>query len=138
MVWFWIAVVLAISIYTFAALVSDSRIYSKPNMGYGERFGSSMRGWSATGGFYLLGHFVGISASYQMHGHLVDWELPRFLYLWPVVLVDLLLLVIASVLLSLPTALIPPRIRVPWLVVGIVAFALGIVQGITSPVTPPF
>lgn len=138
MIWFWIAVVLAISIYTFVALVSDARIYSKPNTSYGERFSASMRGWSAAGGFYLLGHFVGTSAAYQVHGHLVDWELVRLLYLWPVVLVDLLLLIIVSALLSLPTALMPPRVRIPWLVVGIVTFALGVFHGATSPVRAPF
>jgi hypothetical protein len=137
MLWFWIAVVLAISIYTFVALVADSRLYSKPNVTYAERFGVSMRGWSATGGFYLLGDFVGRSGSYQAHGHLIDWGLAPLLYLWPIVLIDLMLLVIASALLSLPTALILSRFRIPWLVVGVAASALGIFHGASLPVRPP-
>jgi hypothetical protein len=136
-VWFWIAAIAAISIYTFSVHASEARIPFKPNLSYGERFGWSIRGWSASLGFFLLGNFVAACAMYQMRGHLVDWELAPLLYLWPAVLIELLLLVVASIILSLPTALIPSRIRVPWLGVGIVFLALGILHGATSPVKPP-
>ena len=135
-VWFWVAVVFAMSFYTFFALVYDARIKSKPDMSYAERYSASMRGWSTSLGFFALGDFVGTSIVYQVHGHLVDWELAPLLIGWPLVLLDLLMLVGVALVLSLFSALIPSRIRIPWLGVGIVLLVLGLIHGAGSPVTP--
>jgi hypothetical protein len=120
-----VTLVVATSIYTFIALVSDARISSMPSASYGERYAASLRGWSSSLGFLGLGDFIGVSAAYQVHGHLVDWELAPLLIGWPGVLIELL------------TALITPRIRIPWMALGIVLFALGVMHGATSPVTAP-
>jgi hypothetical protein len=133
----WIVAVAAVSVYTFIAHAAEARIPAKPNLRYGARFSSSVRGWSASLGFFLLGNFVAACAVYQVRGHLLDWKLEPLLYLWPIVLIELLMLVVISVMLSLPTALIPSRVRIPWLGVGIVLMVLGMAHGARSPVEPP-
>jgi hypothetical protein len=135
--WFWVLAIVAVAIYTFVSLVLDARIARAPDTTYRERCRAALRGWSTSVGFFALGDFIGVSATYEIHGHLVDWVLTPLLVTWPLVLIDLLLLGIASVLLALLTAFIPPRVRVPWLVLGIALFAAGIVHGAMATVQPP-
>lgn len=135
--WFWVTVVVAVSIYTLVTLASDARIRTEPNATYGERFSAGLVGWSTSIGFFVLGDFVGTSAVYQLHGHLVDWELVPFLYRWPVVLMELVVLTIVGVILASITALIPPRIKLPWLVIGLALLVLGGWHGAVGPVAPP-
>jgi hypothetical protein len=127
-VWFWAVVVIATSIYTFVALVLDARIPSTLNMRYGERYRASLRGWSTSLGFFALGNFVGVSILYQLHGHLVDRELEPLLFNWPIELLDLLALFVIALLLSLLSALVPARVRLPWMGVGIFLFLVGIAR----------
>ena len=127
---------LAVSIYTFVSLLSDARIVQKPNMSYGELYAASLRGWSTSLGFFVLGDFVAMSALYQSHGHLVDWELAPLLVTWPLVLMELLMVTIIGVILSSLTPFIASRVRIPWLVVGLVLFGLGTWHGATVTVKP--
>ncbi|MBV8170926.1 MAG: hypothetical protein JO219_03235 [Candidatus Eremiobacteraeota bacterium] len=132
-VWFWVAVVAATSIYTFVTLVSDAKIDLEPNVTYAERYSASIRGLSSGFGFFALGDFIGASVMYQAHGHLVDWELTPLLVRWPLVLFELLLLFGVAAALSTLTALIPARIRIHWLAVGIALFVVGAIHGLTAP-----
>ena len=127
---------MAVSAYTFVSLLSDAKIVEKPDMSYGERYSASLRGWSTSLGFFALGDFVATSALYQSHGHLVDWELAPLLVTWPLVLMELLMLAVVGVILALLTPFIVSRVRIPWLAVGLVLFALGAWHGAIVPVKP--